>query len=60
MIERKLAHSEQNEVRAAYNRAEYLDERKKMMQHWSNYVESVQSVGQVVSIRTVKKKTKTA
>lgn len=35
-IERQLAHSERNQVRAAYNRAEYWDERKKMMQWWSN------------------------
>jgi integrase len=60
VIERQLAHSERDEVRAAYNRAEYLAERKKMMQHWSNYVESVQSAGQVISIRTVKKKAKAA
>lgn len=60
VIERQLAHSERDEVRAAYNRAEYLAERKKMMQHWSKYVESFQSSGQVISIRTVKKKAKAA
>lgn len=60
VIERQLAYSERDEVRAAYNRAEYLAERKKMMQHWSNYVESVQSCGQVISIRSVKKKAKAA
>lgn len=32
-IERQLAHTERNNVRAAYNFAEYLSERKKMMQH---------------------------
>jgi integrase len=31
-IERQLAHTEQNEVRAAYNHAEYLSERRRMMQ----------------------------
>jgi integrase len=35
VIERQLAHSERNEVRGAYNRAEYLPERKKMMQDWA-------------------------
>jgi integrase len=39
VIERQLAHEEVNEVRAAYNRAEYLDERKKMMQHWADYLD---------------------
>ena len=34
-IERQLAHGEQNEVRAAYNYAEYLPERRKMMQAWA-------------------------
>ena len=33
-IERQLAHKEQNAVRAAYHRAEYLEERTRMMQWW--------------------------
>lgn len=37
-IERQLAHVERNAVRAAYNRAEYLDERRKMMQWWSDFL----------------------
>ncbi|GKS69951.1 integrase [Nitrosomonas sp. PY1] len=41
-IERQLAHSERNTVRAAYNYAEYLPERRKMMQHWADYLESLQ------------------
>jgi hypothetical protein len=36
-IERQLAHGERNEVRAAYNYAEYLPERRRMMQAWSDY-----------------------
>jgi len=39
VIERQLAHIEHNKVRAAYNRAEYLPERKKMMQWWADYLE---------------------
>jgi len=38
LIERQLAHAPRNQVRAAYNRAEYLDERKKMMQTWADYL----------------------
>ena len=38
-IERQLAHAERNKIRAAYNRSEYLDERAKLMEWWSNYVE---------------------
>ncbi|MFC1665155.1 tyrosine-type recombinase/integrase [Pseudomonadota bacterium] len=37
-IERQLAHVESNEVRAAYNHAQHLPERRKMMQAWSDYL----------------------
>ena len=37
-IERQLAHGERDEVRAAYNYAEYLPERRKMMQAWADYL----------------------
>ena len=40
-IERQLAHSERDGVRAAYNYAEYLPERKKMMQAWADYLDRV-------------------
>jgi integrase len=39
VIERQLAHSERNSVRAAYNHAQYLPERRKMMQWWADYLE---------------------
>lgn len=41
VIERQLAHCERNEVRGAYNRAEYLPERKRMMQHWADYLDGL-------------------
>ncbi len=41
VIERQLAHSERNTVRAAYNHAEYLPERRKMMQWWADYLDRV-------------------
>jgi integrase len=40
-IERQLAHVERNQVRAAYNRSEYLEERKKIMADWSKYLLSL-------------------
>ena len=40
-IERQLAHAERNNIRAAYNYAEYLAERKKMMQSWADYLDSL-------------------
>lgn len=39
VIERQLAHAERNEVRAAYNHAQYLPERRKMMQWWADYLD---------------------
>ena len=38
-IERQLAHSERDGVRAAYNYAEYLTERRKMMQEFADYLD---------------------
>lgn len=50
-IERQLAHIERNKVRKAYHRAEYLDERRRMMQHWSDYLDAVGTGANVKSIR---------
>jgi integrase len=41
VIERQLAHQEHNAVRAAYNRAEYLSERRAMMNQWANYLDAL-------------------
>jgi integrase len=41
VIERQLAHVPTNRVRAAYNRAEYLPERRKMIQEWADYLTEV-------------------
>lgn len=46
VIERQLAHAERNKVRAAYHRAEYLDERRKMMQWWASYLDQQQCLPQ--------------
>ena len=40
-IERQLAHAERNNVRAAYNFAEHLPERRKMMQAWADYLDKL-------------------
>jgi len=39
LIERQLAHAERNSVKAAYNYAEYLSDRKRMMQDWADYLD---------------------
>jgi integrase len=42
-IERQLAHVESNDVRRAYARGTHWDERVKMMRHWSNYLDNLQT-----------------
>lgn len=42
VIERQLAHQERNAVRAAYNRAEYLSERRAIMSRWADYLDALQ------------------
>jgi integrase len=41
VVEASLAHKEGNAVRAAYNRAEYLPERHRMMQEWADYLDEL-------------------
>jgi integrase len=41
VIERQLAHEDEDKIRSAYNRAEYLLERKKMMQDYADYLDAV-------------------
>ena len=40
-IERQLAHAPRNKVRAAYNYAEHLPERRRMMQAWADYLDEL-------------------
>jgi integrase len=44
-IERQLAHAERNGVRAAYNYAEFMPERRKMMQAWADYLDGLREAG---------------
>ena len=37
-IEKQLAHGEQDQIRAAYNHADYLPDRKKMLQEWADFL----------------------
>ena len=50
-IERQLAHAERNSVRAAYNYAEFMPERKKMMQAWADYLEGIKAGAKIIPIR---------
>jgi integrase len=48
VIERQLAHKERNAVRAAYNHATYLPERRQMMQAWADFIDSLESGRKVI------------
>ena len=52
VIERQLAHCERNEVRGAYNRAEYLPDRIKMMKWWSDYITSIETGAKVIHFKS--------
>ena len=51
VIERQLAHKERNAVKAAYNHAEHLPERRKMMQQWADYLDKLKVGAEVVPLR---------
>lgn len=48
-IERQLAHKASG-VRATYNAAEYLPERRRMMQHWADYLDALKAGADIVPI----------
>ncbi len=50
-IERQLAHAPRDQVRAAYNRAQYLDERRRMMQSWADFLDGLKGGAQVVPFK---------
>ena len=47
VIERQLSHQDRDGVRAAYNRAKYMDERKRMMQWWADQIDAYESPSQI-------------
>jgi integrase len=50
VIERQLAHTERNAVSAAYNFAEHLPERWRMMQVWADYLDALKGRANVVPL----------
>jgi len=50
LIELQLAHADRNSVRAVYDRSERLDERRKMIQSWADYLDSLKAGAEVIPI----------
>jgi integrase len=53
VIERQLAHCERNDVRGAYNRAEYLPERTRMMQRYADMLDAMATGAKVIPLQRV-------
>jgi integrase len=58
VIERQLSHAERNAVKAAYNHAEHLPARRKMMQAWADYLEKLRVGADVVPLRSLERRAK--
>ena len=54
VIERQLAHIPRDKVRAAYNRAEYMAERRQLMNWWGERVEAWEEGGKVVPLHAAR------
>lgn len=53
-IERQLSHKDKNAIRAAYNRADYLEERREMLQVWADHLDELKAGGQVIPFKSGK------
>lgn len=47
-IERQLSHKDKDTIRSAYNRGQYLEERRRMLQYWADYLDQLQAGAQVI------------
>lgn len=50
-VERQLAHGDPDKIRGTYNKAAYLEQRRKMMQDWADYLDRVLRKADVIPIR---------
>ena len=53
-VERQLAHIEQNKSKRTYDHSQHFDNRRQMMQSWSDLLDVWQEGGKVLPIRTVR------
>ncbi|MDN7636800.1 tyrosine-type recombinase/integrase [Burkholderia cepacia] len=54
IVERQMAHAERNQVTAAYVHAEYLPERRRMMQAWGDHLDHLKAGAEIVRIASVR------
>lgn len=51
VVDRQLAHAQKDKIASAYDRAQFLDDRKKMMQAWADYIDSLRNGAQVIPFK---------
>jgi len=49
-----LAHAERNKIRAAYHRSEYIEERRKMMDWWAEYLDQLRTGAKVIPFKAAR------
>ena len=54
-IEKQMAHDKKSSIRAVYNHAQHLDERRKIMQVWADFLDLLRDKGEVVDFQTARK-----
>lgn len=54
VVERQMAHAERNQVTAAYVHAEYLPERRRMMQVWGDHLDRLKAGAEVLRIASTR------
>ncbi|WP_201589966.1 tyrosine-type recombinase/integrase [Psychrobacter sp. Pi2-51] len=53
-IEKQMAHDKKSSIRAVYNHAQHLDERRKIMQVWADFLDILRDTGEVVDFQTAR------
>ena len=54
-IEKQMAHDKKSSIRAVYNHAQHLEERRKIMQVWADFLDLLRDKGEVVDFQTARK-----
>lgn len=52
VVEAQLAHAVRDSLGRAYNRTEFIEQRRSMMQTWADYLDSLRQGGQVLPFKT--------
>jgi hypothetical protein len=51
IIEAQLAHAVKDSLGRAYNRTEFLEQRRKMLQTWADYLDKLRTGAEIIPIK---------